>query len=65
MMRHPELAKLRMQLREVNIEYSALVRAEEGSSRGVRMELLRQRRVLLMDLIAQHVQPAKQVVRAA
>lgn len=47
-----EIARLRTQLREVNIEYSALVRGKGGDNRFVRMDELKVRRLALMALIA-------------
>jgi hypothetical protein len=47
-----EIARLRTQLREVNIEYSALVRSKGGDDRCGRMDELKVRRLALMALIA-------------
>lgn len=47
-----EMALLRIKLREVNIEYSALVRGNGGEGRFVRMAELRSERQALVDLIA-------------
>jgi hypothetical protein len=47
-----ELAVLRRKLREVNIEYSALVRKKAVQARFVRLEELRVERYALMALIA-------------
>ena len=47
-----EIARLRTQLREVNIEYSALVRGQGGEDRFVRMDELKVRRLALMAVIA-------------
>jgi hypothetical protein len=47
-----EIARLRTQLREVNIEYSALVRGKGDEDRFVRMDELKVRRLALMALIA-------------
>jgi hypothetical protein len=44
---------LRTKLRELNIEYSALVRTKTGEGRFVRMEELRVERRGLMALIAE------------
>ena len=49
-----EIAVLRTQLRELNIEYSALVRGKMGEGSFVRMEQLRAERRALMALVAQH-----------
>ena len=48
-----EIALLRTKLREVNIEYSALVRKKAGEGRFVRMGELRLERRALMTLIAE------------
>jgi hypothetical protein len=51
---HPgEIALLRTKLRQVNIEYSALVRKKAGERRPVRMGELRVERRALMTLIAE------------
>ena len=47
-----EIARLRTQLREVNIEYSALVRSKGSDDRFLRMDELKVRRLALMALIA-------------
>jgi hypothetical protein len=47
------IAVLRTKRREVNIEYSALVRSETGEGRFVRMGELRVERRALMALIAE------------
>jgi hypothetical protein len=49
-----EIAVLRTKLRDVNIEYSALVRSKSGEDRFVRMGELRVERRALMALIAEH-----------
>jgi len=51
-MHRKEIAVLRTQLRDVNIEYSALVRAKGGGARFVRMDELDRQRRALMTLIA-------------
>jgi hypothetical protein len=51
MMHLRKIAVLRTQLRDVNIEYSALVRAD-GEGRLVRMDELGRQRRALMALIA-------------
>ena len=48
-----ELTVLRTKLRELNMEYSALVRAKTGEGALVRMEELRVERRALMSLIAE------------
>ena len=53
-MNRSEIAVLRTQLRELNIEYSALVRGKMGEGSFVRMEQLRAERRALMALVAQH-----------
>ena len=52
MMHFDKIAVLRTQLRAVNMEYSALVRAKGGDDVFVRMDELRTRRQALMALIA-------------
>jgi hypothetical protein len=52
MMHFDKIAVLRTQLRAVNMEYSALVRAKGGEDVFVRMDELRTRRLALMALIA-------------
>jgi len=51
-MNRSEIAVLRTKLRELNIEYSALVRGKTGEGRFVRMAELRVERRALMALIA-------------
>ena len=53
MMRIEKNAVLRTQLRALNIEYSALVRAAGGKADSARMTELRTRRHALMALIAE------------
>jgi hypothetical protein len=52
-----ELTVLRTKLREVNIEYSGLVRCTKESGTLLRMEELRGQRRALMALIAQELLP--------
>ena len=52
MMHVDEIAVLRTRLRDVNMEYSALVRTKGGDDRFVKMDELRARRQALMALIA-------------
>lgn len=52
MMDASEIAVLRTKLREVNVEYSMLVRNKAGETRFVRMGQLRSERRALVDLIA-------------
>jgi hypothetical protein len=47
-----EVCVLRTRLRQVNVEYSALVRAGSGEGRFVRMSELRAERKALMTLMA-------------
>ena len=51
-MHRKELGVLRTQLRELNIEYSALVRTGGGEAKSARMEELKARRRVLMARIA-------------
>ena len=52
MMHVDEIAVLRTRLRDVNMEYSALVRTTVGEDRFLKMDELRARRQALMALIA-------------
>ena len=52
MMHVEEIAVLRTRLRDVNMEYSALVRVKGGEDRFGKMDELRLRRQALMALIA-------------
>ncbi len=52
MMDASEIAVLRTKLREVNVEYSMLVRNKAGETRFVRMGQLRSERRALVELIA-------------
>jgi hypothetical protein len=56
-MNRNEIALLRTKLRQINIEYSALVRGKAGEETFVRMEELRGQRRALMALIAQELLP--------
>jgi hypothetical protein len=47
-----ELSAIRTKLRNVNVEYSALVRSKAGEDRFVRMHELRAERQALMALVA-------------
>jgi len=44
-------SQLRTRLRQVNVEYSALVRDRSGEGRFVRMSVLRAERRALMDML--------------
>jgi hypothetical protein len=55
MMHVEEIAVLRTRLRDVNMEYSALVRKRGGEDSFVKMDELRARRQALMALIAKAV----------
>ena len=48
-----DIFMLRTRLRQVNVEYSALVRERAGEGRFVRMSELRAERRALMDLMAE------------
>jgi hypothetical protein len=48
-----ELTVLRTKLRELNMEYSALVRAKRGEGAVARMAALRMERRVVMSLIAE------------
>jgi len=48
-----DVCMLRTRLRQVNVEYSALVRARAGEGRFVRMSELKAERSALMDLMAE------------
>jgi hypothetical protein len=52
-MRRSEIRVLRTQLRELNIEFSALVRAPGGDGNTAKKDELRARRRLLMARIAE------------
>ena len=52
-MHRNEIVGLRTQLRDVNIEYSALVRAEDRQTIGSRLDELKRRRQTLMARIAE------------
>jgi hypothetical protein len=53
-MKPSEISATRIRLRDVNIEYSALLRNKSGEGRFVRMGELRNERRALMALIARH-----------
>ena len=55
MMHVDEITVLRTRLRDVNMEFSALVRTKGGDDRFVKMDELRARRQALMALIAKAV----------
>ena len=66
-MHRSEICVLRTQLRDLNIEYSALVRAMSGDAGSARMAELRSRRRLLMARIAEvapHSWPAARAAQA-
>lgn len=52
MMHVDEITVLRTRLRDVNMEFSALVRTKGGDDRFLKMDELRARRQALMALIA-------------
>lgn len=52
MMHFENMTRLRTQLREVNMEYSVLVRTKGGEDRFTRLDELKARRHALMALIA-------------
>ena len=52
-MHRKQVTALRTQLRELNIEYSALVRTAADEAKNARMLELRSRRQTLMTLIAE------------
>jgi hypothetical protein len=58
-MHREEIAALRTQLRDVNIEYSALVRKKDGQGTVSRMDELKARRRALMALIAEVTHPRR------
>jgi hypothetical protein len=59
-----DLIAIRKRLRDVNIEYSGLVRNKLGESRFVRMEALKAERETLVGLIVQNEKSGMPVVRA-
>jgi hypothetical protein len=63
-MHRSEICVLRTQLRELNIEFSALVRAMSGEAGSARMAELRSRRRLLMARIAEVAPHSRPAVRA-
>lgn len=52
-MHRKEIVGLRTQLRDVNIEYSALVRTDKGQANAGRLDELKRLRHLLMARIAE------------
>ncbi len=54
-----ELSAIRNRLRDVNVEYSALVRAKADDARFVRMHELKGERHALMALMAELRQPGQ------
>jgi hypothetical protein len=52
-----EISAIRTQLRDVNVEYSALVKDKSGEGRFMRMRELRAERAALMALLAQDCMP--------
>lgn len=59
MMNPTELSIIRTKLRDVNVEYSSLVRAKAGEGRFVRMHELKAERHALMALLAGQRGPDK------
>jgi hypothetical protein len=53
-----EISAIRTQLRDVNVEYSALVKNKSGEARFKRMRELRAKRAALMALLARDCMPA-------
>jgi hypothetical protein len=53
-----EISAIRTQLRDVNVEYSALVKDKSGEGRFMRMRELRSERAALMALLARDCMPA-------
>jgi hypothetical protein len=53
-----EISAIRTQLRDVNVEYSALVKDKSGEGRFMRMRELRAERAALMALLARDCMPA-------
>jgi hypothetical protein len=64
MMHRNEIGLLRTQLRELNIQYSALVRTAPGDVSSAKMDELRARRRLLMARIAEVTPHAATAARA-
>ena len=63
-MTRTDLIAIRKRLRDVNIEYSGLVRNKLGESRFVRMEALKAERETLVGLIVQNEKSGMPVVSA-
>ena len=63
-MTRTDLIAIRKRLRDVNIEYSGLVRNKLGESRFVRMEALKAERETLVGLIVQNEKSGMPVVGA-
>jgi len=57
-----DVCMLRTRLRQVNVEYSALVRARAGEGRFVRMSELKAERRALMDLMAEGAAGARRTL---
>jgi hypothetical protein len=53
-----EISAIRTQLRDVNVEYSALVKDKSGEGRFMRMRELRAERATLMAMLARDYVPA-------
>jgi hypothetical protein len=53
-----EISAIRTQLRDVNVEYSALVKNKSGEGRFMRMRELRAERAVLMAMLARDYVPA-------
>ena len=64
-MTRTDMIAIRRRLRDVNIEYSGLVRNKLGESRFVRMEELRAERETLVGLIVQNEKSGLLAVSAA
>jgi hypothetical protein len=64
-MTRTDMIAIRRRLRDVNIEYSGLVRNKLGESRFVRMEALKAERETLVGLIVQNEKSGLLAVSAA
>jgi hypothetical protein len=65
MMNPSELSSLRMKLRAVNFEYSALLKSQSGEGRFVRMdELKAERRALMARMAGNGVRDASQILHS-
>jgi len=64
-MTRTDMIAIRRRLRDVNIEYSGLVRNKLGASRFVRMEELKAERETLVGLIVQNEKSGLLAVSAA